>query len=163
MNFKEWISTRRFGDGPLRDLQYDIKNDNNFPVTNDFKVIGEYLKPHPHAYGAFLKACRDYKRGVWVKPVSGSAAYKRYAFGAYKRSLEFELTSDDVDSLITKDCDYCGISPAKGIDRVDNAVGYTLENCVPCCKTCNVMKMTLSVSDFINHVRRIASLWSAGR
>ena len=30
-------------------------------------------------------------------------------------------------------------------------------NCVPCCTTCNMMKWTLSRSDFLDHARRLSS------
>lgn len=42
-----------------------------------------------------------------------------------------------------------------GIDRVDNNKGYTLNNCVPCCKTCNQAKHRLSQEYFIEWVEKI--------
>lgn len=42
-----------------------------------------------------------------------------------------------------------------GIDRMNSNVGYAFGNCVPCCETCNRMKASESVDDFLNHVRRI--------
>lgn len=42
-----------------------------------------------------------------------------------------------------------------GVDRVDSSLGYTAENCVPCCKVCNIMKNSMSESAFVEHVRRI--------
>jgi 5-methylcytosine-specific restriction endonuclease McrA len=29
----------------------------------------------------------------------------------------------------------------QGIDRVDNSIGYTPDNCVPCCTQCNRIKL----------------------
>lgn len=43
-----------------------------------------------------------------------------------------------------------------GIDRVNNDIGYLIENCVSCCKVCNFMKRSMSKNDFINHVNKIA-------
>ncbi|HEC67150.1 MAG TPA: hypothetical protein ENI23_17875 [bacterium] len=43
-----------------------------------------------------------------------------------------------------------------GLDRVDNKKGYELENCVPCCKICNSMKMTMDKDEFLKHIKRIA-------
>ena len=40
-----------------------------------------------------------------------------------------------------------------GLDRVDNSIGYILENVVPCCVTCNSMKMAMSYNEFITHLR----------
>ena len=42
-----------------------------------------------------------------------------------------------------------------GIDRVNNDEGYTKDNAIPCCSTCNYMKKNLSVTDFLNHVKKI--------
>jgi hypothetical protein len=35
-----------------------------------------------------------------------------------------------------------------GIDRLDNALGYTTANSVPCCKPCNQAKNDRSVDEF---------------
>ena len=42
-----------------------------------------------------------------------------------------------------------------GIDRVDNSKGYHPENCVPCCKTCNIAKQSMSVEEFLAWARRV--------
>jgi hypothetical protein len=42
-----------------------------------------------------------------------------------------------------------------GIDRVDNTLGYSKENCVSCCKICNYMKQVLTLEEFYSHIRRI--------
>lgn len=43
-----------------------------------------------------------------------------------------------------------------GIDRVNNKKGYILSNCVPCCFDCNEMKNNRSLSEFLNHIIKIA-------
>lgn len=43
-----------------------------------------------------------------------------------------------------------------GVDRVDNGIGYTIENVVPCCGTCNHAKSAMSVDEFISWALRIA-------
>jgi hypothetical protein len=52
-------------------------------------------------------------------------------------------------------CYLCGRSPALGIDRMDSAVGYTVENARPCCTDCNYMKKDLSLDDFAGHIGHI--------
>lgn len=44
-----------------------------------------------------------------------------------------------------------------GVDRInsDPKIGYTAENCVPCCGDCNEMKMERSVNDFLSQVEKI--------
>ncbi len=44
-----------------------------------------------------------------------------------------------------------------GVDRVNNDMGYFVENCVPCCFDCNEMKNNRIENDFISHVNKIAS------
>lgn len=95
-----------------------------------------------------------------------------YVRGANKRKLNFELTETEFSKITKQNCFYCGESPNRtiksnyksdisdvyvynGIDRIDNAVGYTIENCVPCCKNCNYFKADLSPMEFLNHVNKI--------
>lgn len=44
-----------------------------------------------------------------------------------------------------------------GVDRLDNTLGYESDNTVACCSTCNYMKGTQSVSEFIDQVKLIYS------
>lgn len=46
---------------------------------------------------------------------------------------------------------------ANGIDRVDSSKGYTKENCIPCCRPCNVAKLDRTQEEFINHAYRIVA------
>lgn len=65
-------------------------------------------------------------------------------------------------------CFYCGLPPGalmvsgnsryiyNGIDRKHNEVGYTAENVVPCCKTCNRAKQAMPYEEFMAWIARIA-------
>jgi hypothetical protein len=44
---------------------------------------------------------------------------------------------------------------ANGIDRLDSSLGYTIENCVPCCFPCNQRKMDTPPEEFLEHMRKI--------
>ncbi len=46
---------------------------------------------------------------------------------------------------------------ANGIDRKNNNIGYTLENCVSCCDICNYMKSTYSELEFLTHIEKIST------
>lgn len=101
--------------------------------------------------------------------------YRRYKESALKRKLEFNLNESEFKQIISgHNCYYCGsddfiVSKSRncdvrningdfhymGIDRIDNTKGYTLDNCVPCCKLCNYMKRAMSFNDFIDHIRKI--------
>lgn len=87
-----------------------------------------------------------------------------YAYGAKKRGLEFLLNAEQIASLITKACYYCGTVPERkhrrglllsGIDRKNNNHGYTAENCVPACSRCNFAKNQDPASDFIEWAKSV--------
>lgn len=48
--------------------------------------------------------------------------------------------------------------PCCGIDRVDSNKQYTVDNCVPCCITCNVMKNALTLEQFNEHILHLAEI-----
>lgn len=96
--------------------------------------------------------------------------YRHYFHSAKDREIDFNLTLGDFKKLINKSCYYCKSAPRKrfskysyldfkasGVDRVDNEKGYSLKNCVACCPTCNTMKNTLTHSEFISHIEKIAN------
>lgn len=94
--------------------------------------------------------------------------YRRAAIG---RGLSFEITLDQFVDITKKNCWYCNTEPKQiarnkgnygeyiynGVDRLDNTVGYILENCVPCCKICNNAKHAMPLYEFYNWVERIFS------
>ena len=76
--------------------------------------------------------------------------YNSYSYGAESRGLVFDLNASQFMRLWGANCIYCGGTiETIGIDRVDNLEGYTVDNSVPCCKRCNVIKMKLSSDDFV--------------
>lgn len=98
--------------------------------------------------------------------------YSQYKNSAVKRGLEFSLTLEQFKTLIFQECNYCGSDPIEtttsksrnrtsmpvkhnGIDRIDNTKGYTMDNCVPSCLTCNMMKKQLTVDEFLEHIRLV--------
>lgn len=97
---------------------------------------------------------------------------------ANKRGFEWNISENEVKNLILSSCEYCGLEPGSicnplkwhglsqrsqensqitrnGIDRVNPDKGYFTDNVVPCCKTCNTMKMALGLEAFLEHVHRI--------
>ena len=46
-----------------------------------------------------------------------------------------------------------------GLDRIDPSKGHTLDNCIPCCITCNKMKSDRSLTDFDNWLTAINNHW----
>lgn len=97
--------------------------------------------------------------------------FNTYADKGARRGHVFELSLEQFIELSRQDCHYCGAPPAmkvrkhrvragsslmNGIDRADNAAGYVLENCVPCCTWCNEMKRHRDPEAFVAHAARIA-------
>lgn len=103
-------------------------------------------------------SCGCYSRDLNRLP-SGQAELNRiissYKSNAINRGLKWELSLEEAVNLFKGNCYYCNSNPLNGIDRVDNNQGYTLDNCVPCCKICNMMKKDLTINEFINHCHKI--------
>jgi len=75
--------------------------------------------------------------------------------GAKAKNIHFEeADAEQLAEKLTQACCYCGIEPSEkngelnGLDRVDNTGGYTDENTVPACSTCNFAKGTMSAAMF---------------
>jgi hypothetical protein len=118
-----------------------------------------------------LNGAAKFKDDNWVHSI-----YATYRNSARQRSIEFSLPLDDFRAFIASDCYYCGRPPGNthdrrtklfpgksyvygGIDRVENASGYVVGNCVPCCRFCNIAKGTYSQTEFLTSVRAIAKRW----
>jgi len=108
-----------------------------------------------------MKTFHAEKNGVNLG--SGDAArnsvFRIYRIGAEDRGLAFNLTLEQFSTITSKNCFYCDTPPANsykrsnsnsgefiysGIDRVDNSVGYEINNCVPCCYPCNNRKRSVT-------------------
>jgi hypothetical protein len=103
--------------------------------------------------------------------------YNNYKLASKRKNRAFELSLEEFKDLCQKPCHYCEAEPrdhnryvrtdgtnvaktsdftanrswikTNGIDRKNNSIGYVLENCLPCCTSCNLMKGTLDYHDFI--------------
>jgi hypothetical protein len=98
--------------------------------------------------------------------------FRQYRYQALHRKIAFSLDLVTFSSKTKADCYYCG-KPAgqfsegssnkdthyvyNGLDRVNNALGYTVENTVPCCADCNRAKRTRIQDEFIAWAKRIAA------
>jgi 5-methylcytosine-specific restriction endonuclease McrA len=123
---------------------------------------------------------KDLVRERSTKPVEDTIAcqvWSYYRSNAKNRAREipWELSKEDVKVLIFSPCFYCGSSGGtlsktsashransvpreiinNGIDRLDNSLGYTKENSVPCCKDCNSAKWDMTVEEFMAWAQRL--------
>jgi len=120
----------------------------------------------------FTRSCgcwnKDSKRLLEGEACRNSVI-RNYRNSARKRGLSFELTEEEFFEMTSQDCFYCAEGPSSvqkkdrgygsyiynGIDRVDNDIGYVSGNCVPCCATCNLMKRSMALKDFLEKVEHI--------
>lgn len=117
--------------------------------------------------------------GCWKSlPVgegSFRALYRATEHNARYRGVFWGIDIDFFRWITKQPCHYCGDEPYQiyqpgrkmggyvfnGIDRVDNEIGYTEENCVPCCGVCNYMKSATSVSDFREWITQVYNHWAS--
>lgn len=106
-----------------------------------------------------------------LPPGEASARHLYYVYrrSAKKRSLEFNLSFNDAIEIWKQPCSYCGAEPQivyqhnpnsnggiiyNGIDRINNDLGYTKDNCTSCCKICNFAKRNQDLEDFKTWVKQ---------
>jgi 5-methylcytosine-specific restriction endonuclease McrA len=93
---------------------------------------------------------------------------RNYKKHAKARGYEFDLKDNEFAIMTQQTCHYCGKVPStvcknaktgsftyNGIDRKDSLSGYSINNCVPCCMTCNRAKLDVTYNNFIDLVRKI--------
>jgi len=127
-------------------------------------VVGSYLK------SGNTKSCGCLPVGPPRLPegeVGFNGLYANYKIHAEEKSLVFDLTKEEFRKMTQENCFYCNAVPKSvykvntgkyiynGVDRVDNFLGYTLKNCVPCCKFCNFSKRTLKIENFVGQIKML--------
>jgi len=85
-----------------------------------------------------------------------------YMSNAKHKGLAFLLDRTTFTDLVLGKCHYCGADPmpTNGIDRMDNALGYTQNNSVSCCTRCNYFKGSMSKDMFISLMAHIITYLS---
>ena len=117
-----------------------------------------------------ITSCGCGRRSKNSKESILKAKYRDYRWGAKKRSLKFQLSYKRFKEIVKDKCYYCGSAPSmtgrgnkikgdfkiliNGIDRKNNDVGYTKENCVPCCKICNRAKDVMTTQEFEGWIKK---------
>ena len=89
------------------------------------------------------------------KSLNPERHFREYASGAAKRNIEFNITLDEFTTCVVKPCYYCKAykeTEVRGVDRIDSFKGYSKENILPACETCNSMKKQLSMKEFASHI-----------
>ena len=129
------------------------------------KYQKEYRASHKETNAAYQKQYRiknkdkldEYKK-------SPHNRYKSYRNNARKKERNFDFSENDFIEFTKQPCVYCGEYSDtydgelfNGIDRIDSDLGYSIDNCVPCCAICNRMKMDMCVDVWFEKMKQISA------
>ena len=128
------------------------------PLTEDF--FGRVSDPK-RAFG-FRYDCRDCHRAAskedhikkgpeyareksakYRSTLKGKSITRIIAHRTYDRKHGFINTigiSFYLTNIVNRPCAYCGETENIGCDRIDNNLGHTEQNVIPCCGMCNVIR-----------------------
>jgi len=117
--------------------------------------------------------CLRYEKNWLPKGEAGiNHNYHVIKGNAKRRGKDFNLSKKEFELLTTSNCFYCGATPsqlktgtnkaitnghylANGIDRTNPLIGYTIDNCKPCCWVCNRAKGSLLEDEFLSWVKNL--------
>lgn len=84
---------------------------------------------------------------------SNSMTYTELIKRCEDKNFECEISKEKFHKIKSNDCYMCSKSSdenhVNGIDRIDSTIGYTKENCLPCCSNCNYMKKNYNFDAFV--------------
>lgn len=132
------------------------------PVRNGFVVetAPEYDKRRIRAlHNKRYRRSSVYQKHLKARKTNVMYRWRVFQEQARRRNIEVSITFDEYSNMVRTACWYCGdftYEGYSGVERVQNAGMYQKENVVPCCKTCNFMKGSLSVHEFLGKVKHIA-------
>lgn len=121
----------------------------------------------PCSYTNSIKNSNCHKK--YPYPAIFNKMYTSYKHVAKRKSLEWGLTREQFWELSQKNYNYCGIQPQirkdqnlfdnfcglNGLDRVNNNLGYIINNVVSCCEMCNSLKQDYDINDFYSQIIKI--------
>ena len=101
--------------------------------------------PEPEEYKNLSKRVKQ-RRIFENKPYRKTSQYNRkridYKAVDKKKGRNSDLTTEFIEKCFNSNCVYCGF-PAITLDRIDNTLGHTMDNCVPACFECNTARNRL--------------------
>jgi hypothetical protein len=124
----------------------------------------ERIIPHSHLQQRIIRSCGCRRATPYEFRLFASRStvinklWSSYRHKAKKRKILWELTKPEFDRLLSKPCRYCGYqdeSKIMGIDRKVGQKGYTVKNCVSCCRDCNFAKNSKNVDEFLLWANRL--------
>lgn len=139
--------------------------------------IREYRKDYLIKGSTKSCGCARAERAIRIgKEKRTENGYMKWIYGNWKRNaksrnLVFKLSFQEVCNLANGSCHYCGSMPiiretrtndivgikvpVNSIDRIDSEKGYEIDNVVPSCVRCNIMKSSMSKEEFVEHISKV--------
>lgn len=122
--------------------------------------------------------CLHNKAGSNRERVILAIYYSKLKNRNYEKGFSDLIDIESFKNIILQPCTYCGIEFSRilkdiqskgnnkniisdytlkcnGIDRIDSRIGYTKENCAPCCTFCNNAKNIMSENDFYLWIKKV--------
>jgi hypothetical protein len=146
---------------------------------NDKIVSGWRLTKEERAFhcGCLTKEVRntvEWRSRLFKKDSAFRRVLAQYKADAKRRGLSWDLTDDQFKTITSSPCYYTGMLPLRemevasgevylynGIDRVKSSIGYTQDNCVPCCTEINFMKRNSTKEKFIELCSKVAERFNS--
>ena len=152
----------RFGTLQVTALRRGAKNAHSIAVCRCDCGESRAVRQSSLRRGLIAKCASCARKAAWASRERNSAAERaqleresEYKSNARRKRVPWNLSREQFRALINAPCWYCGKSPAGGVDRTENALGYTMANAVPCCSTCNYAKRDMPLAEFLSWVGRV--------
>lgn len=160
-NESDFYKSKSHKDG-LRSWCIDCQKEDNKkrePKYNEYRR--QYRKEHQSEYREKKRNYYQEKKELillgnskWRQTLNGK--YVSYRNSANQRKIDWNLTKEDFEKFWQLDCYYCGDKISTiGIDRKNSSIGYEIENILPCCSNCNIIKMDSTYDEHINRIIKI--------
>ncbi|CAH6421635.1 Hypothetical protein KVN_LOCUS385 [uncultured virus] len=126
------------------------KKINELGIDEYLKKNADYAKQYRSKNPEYVQKTKENKK------VNIEVKYNYYKHRSEDHGIIWELTFDDSKKYFLGKCYYCGDMACEGvllngIDRKNNYLGYTIDNCTCCCTFCNMIKSDLfDDKQFIN-------------
>ena len=113
----------------------------NHSVAEFYSLVDRITKKHPLLN---LPEIHTLPATFW-----GAGKTKEFS----NKTLSLNLS--EIETIRSCPCYLCGEEGPNGIDRCDSSLGYTRENSMPTCSTCNYAKKDYPISEFLVHLHFI--------
>jgi len=133
--------------GKLKSIRYDHL------IANKIKSCGclkqKYNPKETSAKAAWRSTYKDCDFNVFIKYSQMDCHYCKSKPLNKLNCHIYYANNNSTDAKINGEFIY------NGLDRVNNNLGHTIDNIIPCCRYCNSAKLNKSYEDFINWIYKV--------